>query len=276
MIETIKAKHKKVDNCKRKWKQVVLLLHLILCLGLSLGSVASCKFAKAKVKVKNNVLQGASASATLNYGLFTFSDEYDISAFGITVNTDDYDGYNGNDDYYDGGTCYNYKDKSHTNKDLRETTTIQYVAQSLGLLSVFMLIASIVMVSILKCHDFSKSMIHWIQFVLIIAFASSVALLVLVTREGFLKVFKEEKKIIPGSSLDITLNTGVSAYCTAVIIFICLLCTCCLSCSKPSETDEDIDLKVEVVVKVEPQIHVPDEEAEIHIPKEDEPEVYVA
>jgi len=269
MKDKILAQWKKLDNVKRKWKQLALLLALILCLGLSLGNVCSCNF--AKVKVYNRFIEG---SVSYYYGLFMYENKADVN-FGRYSNDITNNYFNGDDDY-SGGSCYAYNNKSRGDKYLWESTTIRSTAQGFGLLTVFMLIVSVVMVSTLKCIDFSSSIIHWIQFVLIIALASNIVMYVLVLREGFNKFFEEQKKV-SGLPPKFSLYTGAMVYAIEVIIFFCLIFTCCCSCSKLPETDDDTDSKVEVVVKVEPPIHIPDEEAEIYIPKEeDEPQVYVA
>jgi len=203
----------------------------------------------------------------MTYGLFSFygfnfifDGEHDYDAAKVLYGDD-----------YSNDKCHTYND----NSDLYEyeSKTIHEVAKGMGLLTVLVLALSILLASFLVCKDFSRKLIHWIQFCLIIACLSSSSLLWLVPQEDYAYTFDRsnqdvEFKIKQG---------GFCAFWTAVFTFLCLIFTCFCKCKKLPEPDDDENknVKAKVGVKVEAPVHVPDEEAEIHLPKEVEPQVYV-
>jgi len=261
MIDKISAQRKKLDNVKRKWKQLGLVLMLLICLALSCVSIATCKF--ADIKLKHKLLP----SITYSYGVWGYHGTESIGNLSIDTITD------GNDPYDYKNRCYSYQDKSATSHSMRKNTTIRSAAQGTGIFAMIMVIVALGMASRLRCHDFSSCYIHLIQFVLVLALASSIALLVLVQRQGFNKVFDDYDRL--GFDLEFSIDQGKSASATASLIILTLIFTFLCKCSKEPETEGDNTVKVEVVVKVEAPVHVPDEEAEIHVPQEGEPQVYV-
>jgi len=258
MIDKISAQRKKLDNVKRKWKQLALVLMLLICLALSCVSIATCKFADVKLKHK------LFPSLTVSYGLFQNHGVESIANFNINdISNDPYDVKD---------SCSSYGDESKKNS-LNKYTTTRTVARVTGIFAMIMVIVALGMVSRLRCHDFSSCYIHCIQFVLVLALACTIALLILVQRKGFYKGFEELERL--GFELDFSLHQGKSASATASMIILTLIFTFLCKCSKEPEIEDDNNIKVEVVVKVEAPVHVPDEEAEIHVPKDDEPQVYV-
>jgi len=255
-LDKVLAKRKKLDNMKSGWKLFALILTLIICLGLSVGSVISCKFAEAK----NEKLD-----LSMPYGLFSFHGFNFI--FDGEHNYDAAKEYYGDD--YSNDKCYTYNDNSSNIHDYGDKTTIHKVAMAMGLLTVLVLALSILLASFLGCKDFSRKLIHWIQFFLIIACLSSTSLLFLVPRKEFHNMFDRSDV-----KFSYKKDSGC-AYCTAVMTFLCLIFTCCCKCNKLPKPYDDENKNVKVVVKGEGPVHVPDEEAEIHLPKEVEPEVYV-
>jgi len=242
------------DNMLLKHKQFALVILMVICLCLSIGSVTTCKFTKVEAW-----------NITLKYGLFTYHGDF----FGRSVEYDYFPGYNNNNNWYggNGSKCYFYNDADNFNK-----TSTHKFAQATGILTVLMLIASVVLVSILKCHDFSPKLMLGLKLLLFIALAFNMTTTVLPQLKSFAVVLEDNCDRV---KCDFSILGGWMSILTSVIIIVSLIFTCVCDFNKLPESDDDVDEKVDV--EEEPDIHLPKEdEPEIPLPKEEEPEVYVA
>ena len=127
-----------------------------------------------------------------------------------------------------------------------------------------LLISSVVCVFILMCSDFSPKIMILNQLLLLIALACNITASILPAQKYFIELFKEYCD--NGLDCKFSIEEGGVSYTTSLLIIITLIFTFVCGCNKLSESDnDDVDEKV-----------YREEEPDIHLPKEEEPEFFVA
>jgi len=244
------------DNIPPGKKRLALLVPLIICLVLSIVSCTSCKFAKVKASLEDSstsitingqkIIPGS--SVTQKYGLFSY---HDTALFDSNANW--YDFYD-----YDGYKCYNY----YLLDNFDETNSLK-TAQAMAILTLFLLISSVVCVCTM-CSDCSPKIMILNQLLLLIALACNITASILPAQKDFIEPFN--KYCDNGLDCKFSMEEGWVSYTTSILLIITLIFTFVLGCNKLPESDnDDVDEKV-----------YREEEPDIDLQKEEEPEIFVA
>ena len=125
--------------------------------------------------------------------------------------------------------------KTYDDLDGYNTSSQQKWAQSLAIITIFILTSSIICVSVLLCRTFSRKIKILNQILLFIALGTSITVSVLTYQESFNYYFKTTCHAGGGDGCDFSAREGgIAHFCFQILLIITLIISWFFDCIKES------------------------------------------